>query len=277
MARRHEKTRSPEEDPRGLAGTASQPEDDVGDVPDEEPVGDDLDAGLDDAGDSDIEEETALDGARKASPRARRRAVAAEAVAGEAAAFWTATGDLHPWKANPRWKDKKKFKKAVRLLMRSIRRFGFGAPMLARKANGEIIAGHTRWAAAKRLGLKVVAVRFMDLSEEEAHAHALGDNRTAEYGEWHPEKLAAAIEDLESKDVDLNDGLGFEEDELDEILVGGDDDFDLDEFDGDDGGKKSNNRGLKYQLLVECTGEEDQALLLEQLEAAGRKCKPLMS
>jgi site-specific DNA-methyltransferase (adenine-specific) len=201
---------------------------------------------------------------------------AADGTAGAVAAVYAPIDSLRPWKGNPRWKDRKKFKKAVRLLMKSIRRFGFGAPMLARLANNEIIAGHTRWAAAKRLGHKTVPVRFMDLSEDEAHAHAIGDNKTAEYGEWHDDKLQAALRELESHDVNLTDGIGFGDDELDEIMVADDDEFDMDD-DGMSGGGKGGSGHLKYRILVECTGEEDQSILLTQLESMGRSCKPLMS
>lgn len=270
MSRKNEKTRETVEVPAGDAETLSQPGNDAGDVPAKDPVGANLAAG-DEGTQLSLEDDgKELDGVGEPSESDDD---AEDAPAGEAAAVYTATGDLHPWKKNPRWKDKKKFKKAVRMLMKSIRRFGFGEPMLARLANNEIIAGHTRWAAAKRLGLATVPVRFMDLSEDEAHALALADNKTAEYGEWDEDKLKDVVRELDEKRINLEDGTGFEEDELDEILIGDDDDLDLD----DDGNPTTNPRGLKYQLIVECTGEEDQAILLGELESAGRKCKPLMS
>ena len=46
--------------------------------------------------------------------------------------------------------------------------------------NGEIIAGHTRWKAAKELGLDRVPVRYLDLDPADAHLLAIADNRVAE-------------------------------------------------------------------------------------------------
>ncbi len=65
----------------------------------------------------------------------------------EPAAEWVAIDALRPWKDNPRKNDGE----PVRKVAESIQRFGFGAPILARRENGEIIAGHTRWKAAKKL------------------------------------------------------------------------------------------------------------------------------
>ena len=188
----------------------------------------------------------------------------------EPAALWTAVGDLHAWEANPRWKDKKKLKKAVRILMRAMRRFGFGAPMLARKANREIIAGHTRWIAAKRLGMATVPVRYMDLSEEEAHTFALADNRIAEYGQWDDDKLGSVMRELDALDTDLADGTGFDEDEVDDNLgLEG-----ADWGDGpDDGGieeESLDGRACTFFLSVRgpvAVQPEVMRILREQLEA----------
>ena len=84
------------------------------------------------------------------------------------AAEYVPVADLRPWVKNPRKNDP-----AVKAVADSIRRFGFGAPLLARRENGEVIAGHTRLKAAIKLGLTEVPVRYLDLSESEAHALAL--------------------------------------------------------------------------------------------------------
>lgn len=97
----------------------------------------------------------------------------------EPAAVWVETEKLLPWIANPRANDE-----AVDDVVASIERFGFGAPIVARKADQEIIAGHTRLKAALRLGLERVPVRFMDLSPDDAHALGIGDNKTGERATW---------------------------------------------------------------------------------------------
>lgn len=97
----------------------------------------------------------------------------------ESAAQWVETGKLTPWARNPRKNDE-----SVQRVAESIKRFGFGAPILARRADGEVIAGHTRLKAAVLLGLPRVPVRYLDLDPADAHLLALADNRLGEFAEW---------------------------------------------------------------------------------------------
>lgn len=112
------------------------------------------------------------------------------------AAEWMSPSKLKPWKDNPRKNDGE----PVERVAKSIERFGFGAPIVARKANLEIIAGHTRWKAAKKLGLGRVPVRLLDIGEKEAHTLALADNRFTELTEWDA-TLGAVLAGFESVDA----------------------------------------------------------------------------
>ncbi len=136
------------------------------------------------------------------------------ALSAESAADWVAIGDLRPWKDNPRKNDGAPVDKVAE----SIKRFGFGAPILARRANGEIIAGHTRWKAAQKLGLDRVPVRFLELDPADAHLLALADNRVAEEASWDEDMLAAVIADLKAADADLG-ATGFTDGEIDKLLA----------------------------------------------------------
>jgi DNA modification methylase len=127
-----------------------------------------------------------------------------------AAATFEALDSLVPWDKNPRLNDD-----AVADVARSIERFGFGAPIIARTSDRRIIAGHTRWKAASRLGLDVVPVRFLDLTDSEATALTLADNRLGEIATWS-EGLGDVLRDI--GDVDL-DGLGWTDDELATLLA----------------------------------------------------------
>lgn len=129
------------------------------------------------------------------------------------AAEWVPIERLLPWVKNPRKNDA-----AVDRVSASIRAYGFGAPLLARRENGEVIAGHTRLKAAMRMGLTEVPVRYLDLDETKAHALALADNRIGEVAEWDEEMLAQVLKDLDASGARL-DSLGFSEDELAEILA----------------------------------------------------------
>lgn len=114
-----------------------------------------------------------------------------------AAAEWTDIGALHEWTGNPRRNDDN-----VGAVAASIKRFGFAAPIVAR-ANGEIIAGHTRFRAAHMLGLKRVPVRHLDLSPEEAHLLALADNKLTENTDWDDLALAQALSGYSLEDAAL--------------------------------------------------------------------------
>ena len=130
------------------------------------------------------------------------------------AAEYVPLDKLIPWAANPRPIKPRD----VRDVARSIKRFGFGEPVLARKANNEIIAGHLRVVAARKVGLASVPVRFMDLSETEAHALALADNKLQANRGTDKDAMRAALEALEAAGTDLEKGTGFTEAELDKFI-----------------------------------------------------------
>ena len=103
--------------------------------------------------------------------------------------------DVRPYENNPRKNDQ-----AVDMVAESIKEFGFKNPIIIDK-NAVIIAGHTRLKAAQKIGLEEVPVIVADdLTEDQARAFRLVDNRTAEIAEWDFEKLTAELEDV---DLDL--------------------------------------------------------------------------
>ena len=115
--------------------------------------------------------------------------------------------DLRPYDKNPRINDD-----AVELVANSIREFGFKQPIVIDK-NRVIIAGHTRWKAAKKLGLnEVPCILADDLTPAQVKAYRLADNKVAEASEWDEELLAGELDDL-SLDFDMS-GLGFDTEEM---------------------------------------------------------------
>ena len=180
----------------------------------------------------------------------------------EAAAVYVDPATLTPWESNPRDNAA-----AIDQVARSIERFGFASPIIARAADGRIIAGHTRHAAALKLGLQDVPVRYMDLDDQAASALALADNRLGEIAAWDEDGLAAILEGLAAEDVDL-DGLGWDEDELSGLLGDADssDEVDL-----------SMDEGLTYSVVVQCADDVDQSEMMTRLEGEGYSCQPLIS
>lgn len=116
-------------------------------------------------------------------------------------------GELIPYSNNPRNNDA-----AVDKVAESIKQFGFQNPVIIDKEN-VVIAGHTRLKAAEKLGLDEIPVIVADLSDDQARAYRLVDNKTAEFSEWDFDKLA---EELNGIDLDLS-AFDFDVEEMDEI------------------------------------------------------------
>ena len=115
------------------------------------------------------------------------------------------TADLIPYENNPR-----KIDGAVEAVANSIREFGFKVPIIT-DAEGVIIAGHTRLAAAEMLGLEEVPTLVADdLTDEQARAYRLADNKTAEASKWDISKL---VEELDGIGMDMTQFGFFSEEE----------------------------------------------------------------
>src|SRR5712671_7688118 len=100
----------------------------------------------------------------------------------------------------------------------SIRAFGFSSPILV-GADGDIIAGHGRLAAARLLGLSEVPVVCLRcLSDVQRRQLMLADNRIALNAGWSFEMLRLELQDLSALGADLK-GLGFTKHELAQALT----------------------------------------------------------
>lgn len=107
---------------------------------------------------------------------------------------------------------------AIDAVASSIKQYGFLVPMVIDKED-EIITGHTRFLAAKKLGLEEVpTIKADNLSEAQIKAFRLVDNKVAEISTWDSELLANELEELSEMGV-LLDEFGFEnlEEEPNEI------------------------------------------------------------
>src|SRR5450759_1107941 len=119
---------------------------------------------------------------------------------------------LRPDPANPRWIGQEELDS----LERSIRRFGFVQPVLARREDQTVIGGHQRLVAARRLGLATVPVTYLDLSIEQARLLNLALNKIS--GSWDDALLARLLADLQTTpDLDLTLS-GFGEDEIRDLF-----------------------------------------------------------
>lgn len=145
--------------------------------------------------------------------------------------------ELRPYANNPRINDE-----AAKAVAKSIKAYGFKVPMVI-TADGEIVCGHTRYKAAKILGLEEVpCVVADDLTPEQVKAFRLVDNKTGELAGWDFTALEAELEELGE---DMSE-FGFfdtciSDDELSDMI-----------------NAESDDKGEKYKVEVICQDEEEQ-------------------
>src|SRR5512137_2580491 len=113
------------------------------------------------------------------------------------------TESIRPYDKNPRLNDD-----AVDAVAASLREFGFRQPIVV-DAEGVIVVGHTRWKAAKKLGLEKVPIHIAtDLTPEQIKAYRIADNKTNELAEWDYDLLPIELGELQACNYDLG-LLGF--------------------------------------------------------------------
>lgn len=113
---------------------------------------------------------------------------------------------IKPYENNPRINVN-----AVSSVASSIREFGFQAPIVIDE-NGMILAGHTRYFAAKSLGITdVPVVVSKGLSEQKKKAYRIADNKTAENSVWNKKKLLSEVAEIDGAFT------GFSDEELKHI------------------------------------------------------------
>ena len=99
--------------------------------------------------------------------------------------------NIKPYKNNPRKNDA-----AVEFVMKSIQEFGYLVPIVIDK-NNEIVAGHTRYKALKKLGFQEVPCVVADeLTDEQVKAFRIADNSVSDVAEWDIVKLTQEMADI---------------------------------------------------------------------------------
>src|SRR6202790_5227190 len=105
---------------------------------------------------------------------------------------------------NPRKNDS-----AVDRMCASIREFGFKIPILAR-SDSEVVDGHLRLKAARKLGITQVPVMLCDeWTSAQVKAFRLMVNRSVTWANWDEELLALELQDIQASDFNL-DLTGFD-------------------------------------------------------------------
>ncbi len=126
--------------------------------------------------------------------------------------------EIRPYEHNPRINDG-----AVDAVAASIREFGWQQPIVV-DVDGVIIAGHTRYKAAQKMGLlEVPVVVAENLTSEQVKAYRLADNKTGELAEWDFDELDEELAGIGELDMSQ---FGFETATEDEPKEAAEDDYD---------------------------------------------------
>lgn len=148
----------------------------------------------------------------------------------------TPISDIKPYENNPRDNEN-----AVAEVAESIKQYGFQQPIVVDK-HGTIIVGHTRFLAAKSLGLTTVPVIWAsNLTDQQVKGYRLADNKTSDYSVWDNKKL---LKELQEIDKDIYTGFkesGIFEDVLDET---------------DNSPVEENEKGVTYSIKFSTQNKE---------------------
>lgn len=120
---------------------------------------------------------------------------------------------LREYPRNPRKNDA-----AVDRMCESIRQFGFKVPCLVR-SDGELVDGHLRLKAARKLRIAEIPVILCDeWTPAQVKAFRLLVNRSVEWASWDETALALELQEIQDMDFDVS-LTGFDVHEIDTLLA----------------------------------------------------------
>jgi DNA modification methylase len=124
---------------------------------------------------------------------------------------------LKPDPRNPR----RHTAKQIRQIAESIRSFGFNVPILV-DTDHKVIAGHGRLLACRQLGrAEVPTIRLEHLSDAQARAFMIADNRLTDIAGWDDRLLGEQLRELANLTLDFSlEVTGFEMAEIDLLIEG---------------------------------------------------------
>lgn len=164
--------------------------------------------------------------------------------------------ELRPYKNNPRKNDA-----AVEFVKKSIQEFGYLVPIVIDK-NNEIVAGHTRYKALKKLGIQQVPCVVADeLTEDQIKAFRIADNSVSDVAEWDITKLAVEMADISLDLGEFGLDLGtFEHGGTDFVAEPDDDEG----YYGDERERTYNTYNMQLVDYVELTADKWQMPIIHK-------------
>lgn len=180
---------------------------------------------------------------------------------------------------------------SVDAIAASLQKFGQQKPVVVQKSSMIVRAGNGTVEAARKLGWTHIAANVAEMTDDQARAFALFDNRTAELSAWDADEVDKLLGSLQLDDELLHQ-LG--EDLLGELFEYSDEseavqlpprespatDRDPNEPPPDQAttsGKPPEPAERKFRIIVECDDEMHQQELLDQFDQEGIKCRSLIA
>jgi len=171
--------------------------------------------------------------------------------------------NINPAMYNPR-RDLQPDDPEYQKLKRSIETFGYIEPIVYNEQTGNIISGHQRYKILAESGIEKVDCIVVDFDLEKEKLANIAMNKID--GKWDYPKLSDLLVELDSFNVDL-EITGFDEDELEDFIVGWNDE------EGNGGGEGSGGgEEVSFDIVVECDSEAEQKYLMKKLKEDGIKC-----
>jgi len=161
---------------------------------------------------------------------------------------------------------------ALRRLTKLMDRHGFVVPVVARREDGLVIAGHQRLKAnaLRKTPDERVPVLYLDgLSDARAKALNIALNNERAMGRFDPARLSSLVAELCGDTVELADipaVTGFDEIDVENLLAQAGDvevpevDIDLPEI---------------FEVVVEASSESEQKELYDRMKQEGLRCRLL--
>ena len=166
---------------------------------------------------------------------------------------YVAIEKIKPYKNNPR-----NNKKAVGKVAKSIEKYGFKVPCVLDK-NYTIITGHTRYEAAKRLGMeKIPCIIADDFSKQKVKEFRIADNQVAEFSKWDMDKLKEELAAINLEDLDFAEEFDLE---------GLAEDLDIDSFFEETG--EEHQKKEKFEIVIRCKDAKQYDKRMKKLISIG--------
>ena len=156
--------------------------------------------------------------------------------------------EIQPYKRNAKLHPEEQ----IEQICNSIRKTGFNDPIGI--WNGEIVEGHGRYLAAKKLKMKEVPIiRLDELTDEQRRAYMLAHNKLTMNSGFDLQLLDSELAEIGTIDMTL---LGFEEPQ-----------------EPKETDRKEVEINDEYCITIECETEEELEETFEKLQSEGYKCK----